>query len=171
VHLVISYIIILIQFERLIIIFAGQLIKIWFLNALIFTLHCQARYSVDKTMCCVSNHLYIQILTSPPTSNVKTVKDNRATNVSTSNMNETKTSEFVNESTPSKDIMSICSRRADSGPNRNNLFWNDTKTFRFRFQNDIGTFVLSFLTLLLPTAMIEHEFNLRVSLKPSKFVR
>jgi hypothetical protein len=28
-------------------------------------------------------------------------------------------------------------------------FGNDTKTFWFRFQNDIGTFVLSFLTLLL----------------------
>ncbi len=27
-------------------------------------------------------------------------------------------------------------------------FGSDTKTFRFRFQNDIGTFVLSFLTLL-----------------------
>ncbi len=28
-------------------------------------------------------------------------------------------------------------------------FGNDTKTFWFRFQNDIGTFVLSFLTILL----------------------
>jgi hypothetical protein len=43
------------------------------------------------------------------------------------------------------------------GPNQNNLygalqdkFGNDSKTFWFRFQNDIGTFLLSFLTLLAP---------------------
>jgi hypothetical protein len=32
-------------------------------------------------------------------------------------------------------------------------FGNDTKTFWFRFQNDIGTFVLSFLTLLVGTGL------------------
>jgi hypothetical protein len=37
-------------------------------------------------------------------------------------------------------IETICSQQ--------DKFGNDTKTFRFRFQNDIGTFVLSFLTLL-----------------------
>jgi hypothetical protein len=39
-------------------------------------------------------------------------------------------------------IETICSQQ--------DKFGNDTKTFWFRFQNDIGTFVLSFLTLLIP---------------------
>jgi hypothetical protein len=59
-------------------------------------------------------------------SNVNTVKEHtfhkRSTNVPTANRNETKTSEFVPESAPSKEHISIWSRRADSGPNRNNLF-------------------------------------------------
>ncbi len=64
-----------------------------------------------------------------------------------------KTIEFFHEFVLSKEILSIRPRRADSRPNRKNLFsiekfGNDTKTFWFRFQNDIGTFVLSFLTLL-----------------------
>ncbi len=70
--------------------------------------------------------------------------------IPTSNRNETKTSEFVPESAPSKEHISIWSWRADSGPTRQqHKFGNDTKTFWFRFQNDTGTIVLSFLTLLL----------------------
>ncbi len=77
--------------------------------------------------------------------NVKTVKEQtfhkRSTNVPTSSKNETKTSEFVPETAPSKEHISIQSRTADSGPNRNNLpqqdeFGNDTKTFWYRLQND-----------------------------------
>ncbi len=54
----------------------------------------------------------------------------------------------------SKEILYILSRRADSGPNQKNL--SSIRQIRERyqkvlvsFQNDIGTFVLSFLTLLL----------------------
>jgi hypothetical protein len=46
----------------------------------------------------------------------------RSTIVPTSNRNQTKTSEFLPESAPLKEIISIWSRRADSEPNRNNLF-------------------------------------------------
>jgi hypothetical protein len=62
---------------------------------------------------------------------------------------------FIPKSAPSKEIMSIWYRRTDSGPNRNNLhsqqdkFGNDIKSFWFRFQNDIGKFVLSFLGIAL----------------------
>jgi hypothetical protein len=38
-------------------------------------------------------------------------------------------------------IETICSKQ--------DKFGNNTKTFLFRFQNDIGTFVLSFLTILV----------------------
>ncbi len=63
------------------------------------------------------------------------------------------TIEFVPEFFISKEILSIWPRRADSGPNRNNLFSVIQIRERyqkcwFRFQNDIGTCVLSFLTLL-----------------------
>ncbi len=57
---------------------------------------------------------------------VKTVKEQtfhkRSTSVPISNRNETKTFEFVPEFVLSKEIISVWSRRADSGPNRNNLF-------------------------------------------------
>jgi hypothetical protein len=82
--------------------------------------------------------------TKKGSSNVKTVKKQtfhkRSTNVPTSNRNETKTSEFVSESAPSKEhildqIETICSQQ-------------DKLHVLVRFQNDIGTFVLLFLTLL-----------------------
>ncbi len=52
---------------------------------------------------------------------------------------------------PSKEHIPILSRRTDSGPNRNNLFSTILIRERYQhvlvsFQNDIGTFVLSFLT-------------------------
>ncbi len=79
----------------------------------------------------------------------------KGTNIPISNRNETKTFEFVPEFVLSKEIISIWSRRADSGPNRGNLFsikkfGNDTKTFWFRSKNAIGTFVLSFLHYFRP---------------------
>ena len=52
--------------------------------------------------------------------------------------NETKTSEFVLKSGPSKEHISIYSRRADSGPNKNNLF--STRQIRERFQNVLVSF-------------------------------
>ncbi len=36
-------------------------------------------------------------------------------------------------------------------------FGNDTKTFWFRFQNDIGTYILSFLTLLLKRTVVHQK--------------
>jgi hypothetical protein len=39
---------------------------------------------------------------------------------------------------------------------------NDTKTFWFRFQNDIGTFDLSFLTLLLGKLPLNYQFLLNL---------
>jgi hypothetical protein len=64
-----------------------------------------------------------------------------------------KTIDFFPEFVLSKEILSIRPRRADSGSNRNILFsrreiGNENKTFWFHFQNDIGKFVLSFLTFL-----------------------
>ncbi len=56
----------------------------------------------------------------------------RSTNILAPNRNETKTSEVVPESAPSKEIISIWSRRADSGLNRNNLF--STRQIRERYQ-------------------------------------
>ena len=57
--------------------------------------------------------------------------------------------------------------RGDSGPNQNNLygtlqdkFGNESKTFWFRFQNDIGTFLLSFLTLLACTGIYHFSFHI-----------
>ncbi len=87
-------------------------------------------------------------------SNVKTVKEQtfhkHSKSIPTSNGNETKTSEFVTESAPSKEHIFIWSWRADSGPTRQqDKVGTDTKVFWFRFQNDTGTIVLSFLTLLL----------------------
>jgi hypothetical protein len=73
------------------------------------------------------------------TSNVKTVKDKRSTNVPTSNRNEAKIPEvFIPKSTPSKEIMSIWSRRTDSGPNQNNLF--STRQIWERYQNFLVSF-------------------------------
>ncbi len=70
-------------------------------------------------------------------SNVKTVKKKRSTNVPQTfrhlTENETKIFEFVFKSGPSKEHISIYSRRADSGPNQNNLF--STRQIRERFQN------------------------------------
>jgi hypothetical protein len=90
----------------------------------------------------------------------------KGTNVPTSNRNETITSEFVPEYAASKEIISILSMRADSGPNRNNLFSTrqirerySTKIFWFRFQNDIGAFVHSFLTLLVGTGLDPLTMN------------
>jgi len=89
-------------------------------------------------------------------SNVKTVKEQtfhkRSTNVPMSNRNETKKplSSFPNLSyrrwsflfCPGEQILdkieTICFQQEKSG--------NDIKTFWFRLQNDIGTFVLPFLT-------------------------
>jgi hypothetical protein len=74
----------------------------------------------------------------------------------------TKTFEFVPEFVLSKEIISVWSGRADFGPNRNNLFLirkilENTKTFWFCFQNNIGKFVLSFLTLLLSNMQYNHR--------------
>jgi hypothetical protein len=74
----------------------------------------------------------------------------------------TKTFEFVPEFVLSKKIISVWSRRADSGPNRNNLFLirqirENTKRFWFCFQNDNGRFVFSFLTLLLSNTQYNHR--------------
>jgi hypothetical protein len=75
------------------------------------------------------------------TSNVKTVKEQtfykRFTNVPTTNRYETKTSEVIPESAPNK-IISIWSRRADSGLNRSNLF--STRQIRERYQNVLDSF-------------------------------
>ncbi len=51
-------------------------------------------------------------------------------------------SEFVPESAPLKEIISIWSRRADSGPNRNNLF--STRQIRERYQNILVSFPKQF---------------------------
>jgi hypothetical protein len=70
------------------------------------------------------------------------------------NRNDKKTIEFFPEVVLSKDILSIWPRRAEILDNIETTcfqlekFGNDTKMFWFRFQNNIGTFVLSFLTLL-----------------------
>jgi hypothetical protein len=49
-------------------------------------------------------------------------------------------------------------KRLSLFPNsQQDTFRNDTKTFWFRFQKDIGTFVLSFLTLLYSVLMQEEE--------------
>jgi hypothetical protein len=74
-----------------------------------------------------------------------------STNVTISNWNEIKTFEFVHELVLSKEIISIWSRGADYGPNGNNLFPIRQIRERYQnvlvsFQNDIGTFDLSFLT-------------------------
>ncbi len=45
-------------------------------------------------------------------------------------------------------IETICSQQ--------DKFGNDTKTFWFRFQNDVGTFVLSFLTFLKITTIVRR---------------
>jgi hypothetical protein len=45
---------------------------------------------------------------------------------------------FITESAPSKEIMSIWSRRTDSGPNRNTLF--STRQIRERYQNVLVSF-------------------------------
>jgi hypothetical protein len=72
----------------------------------------------------------------------KTVKGQtfhkRSTNVPTSNRNETKTSEFAPESAPSIEHISIWSRRADSGPNQNNLF--TTRQIQKQYQNVLVSF-------------------------------
>ncbi len=64
------------------------------------------------------------------------------------------TIEFVPGFVLSKEILSVWPRRADSGPNRNNLF--SIREIRERYLNvlvsflkDTGTFFLSFLTLLI----------------------
>jgi hypothetical protein len=62
----------------------------------------------------------------------------RSTNVPTSNRNEPKTSEFVPESSPSKEIISIWSGRADSGLNQNNLL--STRQIRERYQTVLVSF-------------------------------
>ncbi len=95
--------------------------------------------------------------------NVKTVKEQtfhkRSTNV-------TKTFEFIPEFVLSKEIISFWSRTAYSEPNRNNLFSVRQIQDRYQnilvsLQNDIGMFVLSFLTLIpLPdlTKVIQLAF-------------
>ncbi len=73
-------------------------------------------------------------------SNDKTVKKQtfhkHSTNVPTSNRNETK--KFAPKSAPSKEHISIWSRRADSRPNQNNLF--STRQIRERYQNVLDSF-------------------------------
>ncbi len=54
-------------------------------------------------------------------------------------------SEFVPESAPSKDIISIWSRRAGSGPNRNNLF--SKRQIRERYQNVLVSFPNRYLNV------------------------
>jgi hypothetical protein len=77
-----------------------------------------------------------------PLSNVKTVKEQtfhkRSTNVPIHNRNEAKTLDFVPELVLSKEIISIWSRRADSGPNQNNLF--SIRQIQERFQNVLVSF-------------------------------
>jgi hypothetical protein len=94
---------------------------------------------------------------TPRGRNVKTAKEQmfhkHFANVPTSNRNETKMSEFVPQSFPAKEIISICPGeqildQIETICSQQDKFRNDTKTFWFRFQNDIGTFVLPFLTLL-----------------------
>jgi hypothetical protein len=74
-----------------------------------------------------------------------------------------------------QEIISIWSRRADSGPNRNNLFSIRQIRQRYRnvlvlLQSDIRTFVLSFLTLLfqskLDISSFCHSTNQASSLSP-----
>ncbi len=76
------------------------------------------------------------------TSNVKTVKEKRSTNVPQTSRhlteNETITSEFVLKSGPSKEHISIKSRRADSGPIKTICSLQD------KFGNDFKTFLVSF---------------------------
>jgi hypothetical protein len=70
------------------------------------------------------------------------------------------TFEFVPEFVLSIEIVSVWFRRADPGPNRKNLFpiKQIRETYQnvlvSSFQNDIGTFVLLFLTLLQISADI-----------------
>ncbi len=70
--------------------------------------------------------------------NVPQTFHKRSTNVLTSHRNETKTFEFVHISAPSKKIIYRWSMRADSGPNRNNLF--STRQIREQNQNDWVSF-------------------------------
>jgi hypothetical protein len=89
----------------------------------------------------------------------------RSTNVPISNRNETKTFEFVPEFVLSKEIISIWSRRADYGPNRNYLFSIRQILERYQnvlvsFQNNIGTYVHLFLTLLAAHCDMELEVTI-----------
>jgi hypothetical protein len=87
-------------------------------------------------------------------SNVKTVKDRRSINVPTSNRNETKMSWVFIPCPIERDHAYLVqengfwTKSKQSFLNKTNS-WNNTKMFWFSFQNDIGTFVPSFLTLLL----------------------
>jgi hypothetical protein len=69
---------------------------------------------------------------------LKQSRNKRSTNVPTSNRNETIPSEFVPESAPSKQIISIRSRRTDFGPNRNNLL--SKRQIQERYQNILVSF-------------------------------
>jgi hypothetical protein len=109
---------------------------------------------------------FLSSLWSVNTNNVKTVKEHtfhkRSTNVPTANRNETKTSEFIFESSPSKEHISIGSGeqildQIETIDSQQDKYGNDTKTFWLRFRNDIGTFVLSFLTLLVNTIRIPRH--------------
>ncbi len=74
--------------------------------------------------------------------NVKTVKKQTfqklSTKVPISNRNETITFEFVHEFVLSKELISIWSRGADSGPKRNNLF--SMRQIRGRYPNVLVSF-------------------------------
>jgi hypothetical protein len=72
--------------------------------------------------------------------NVPQTFHKRSTNVPRSNRNETKTFEFVSEfvSKEIKEIISIWSTRADSGPNRKNLF--SRRQIQERYKNVLISF-------------------------------
>jgi hypothetical protein len=80
-------------------------------------------------------------------------------------MNETKSLSFIPKSAPLKEIMSIWSRRTDSGPNRNNLF--STRQICECYKNVLVSFpkqyqnvCLSLLTLLRHSVAWEINFDL-----------
>ncbi len=92
-------------------------------------------------------HLYSFLMSkqrNKQITNVPQTFHKRSPNVPTSCRNDTKTSEFVPHRKRSEQILdqieTICSQQ--------DKFGNDTKTFWFSFQNNIGIFVLSFLTIL-----------------------
>ncbi len=104
------------------------------------------------------------LATKPKTTNVKTVKEQTFHKRSANFRNLTGTSEFVTQSASLKEIISIWSRGADSGPNLKNLF--STRQIRERYQNVLVSLPKQFrnvcpfvLTLLPKTFGLKYRWQ------------